>query len=87
MHPLPDGGYVMDTPGLREVGVWNVAPRDLDRCFPEFRRFVTECRFRDCRHHDEPGCAVRSAVESGAVTSQRYDSYRRLRTELETSTR
>lgn len=87
MHPLPDGGYVMDTPGLREVGVWNVAPRDLDRCFPEFRRFVAECRFRDCRHHDEPGCAVRSAVESGAVTSQRYDSYRRLRTELETSTR
>ena len=87
MHPLPDGGYVMDTPGLREVGVWNVAPRDLDRCFPEFRRFVAECRFRDCRHHDEPGCAVRSAVESGAVTSQRYDSYRRLRTELETTTR
>ena len=83
MHPLPDGGYVMDTPGLREVGVWNVAPRELDQCFPEFRRFVAECRFRDCRHHDEPGCAVRLAVEAGAVTSERYDSYRRLRTELE----
>jgi ribosome biogenesis GTPase len=83
MHPLPDGGYVMDTPGLREVGVWNVAPRELDRCFPEFRRFVADCRFRDCRHHDEPGCAVRSAVEAGAVTSQRYESYRHLMTELE----
>lgn len=85
MYPLPDGGYVMDTPGLREVGVWNVAPRELDQCFPEFRRFVADCRFRDCRHRDEPGCAVRLAVDAGAVTSERYDSYRRLRTELETA--
>lgn len=83
MHPLPDGGYVMDTPGLREVGVWNVAPDELDRCFPEFRRFIAECRFRDCRHHDEPGCAVRAAVEAGGVAIQRYDSFRRLMVELE----
>ncbi|HEY7895783.1 MAG TPA: ribosome small subunit-dependent GTPase A [Gemmatimonadaceae bacterium] len=86
MHPLPDGGYVMDTPGLREVGVWNVTPGELDRCFPEWQALRATCRFRDCRHHEEPGCAVRAAVESGAVDAERYDSYRRLRAELETET-
>jgi len=83
MHPLPDGGYVMDTPGLREVGVWNVAPGELDRCFPEWQALRTTCRFRDCRHDEEPGCAVRAAVASGVVDAERYDSYRRLRAELE----
>ncbi|HKV50788.1 MAG TPA: ribosome small subunit-dependent GTPase A [Gemmatimonadaceae bacterium] len=86
MHPLPDGGYVMDTPGLREVGVWNVAPSELDLCFPEFRGFIARCRFRDCRHHGEPGCAIRSAVEAGAVAPQRYDSYLRLMAELDQTT-
>jgi len=85
MHPLPDGGYVMDTPGLREVGVWNVAPGELDRCFPEWNALRAACRFRDCRHDEEPGCAVRAAVESGAADAERYDSYRRLREELESA--
>lgn len=83
MHPLPDGGFVMDTPGLREVGVWNVDARDLDRCFVEFRPFIPECRFRNCRHRAEPGCAVREAVAQGAVSERRYDSYLRLYEELE----
>lgn len=85
MHPLPDGGYVMDTPGLREVGVWNVSPAALDGCFPEFRPFIPRCRFRDCRHHDEPDCAVRDAVDVGAVARERYDSYRRLMSDLDAS--
>lgn len=87
MHPLPDpeGGFVVDTPGLREVGVWNVEPRELAACFIEFRPFIERCRFRDCRHRAEPGCAVRDAVAVGAASADRYDSYLRLLEELEQS--
>ena len=83
MHPLPGGGYVADTPGLREVGVWGLNPVDLPDCFPEFRPFIHECRFGNCSHLSEPGCAVIAAVASGAVSAARYDSYSRLRLELE----
>lgn len=50
LHPLPDGGFVADTPGLREIGVWGIEARELDRCFPEFRPVLGECRFGDCTH-------------------------------------
>ena len=83
MHPLPDGGYVVDSPGLREVGMWHLAADELDRCFPEFRPHLGECRFGDCSHLVEPGCAVRDAVEAGGISAARYDSYSRLRAELE----
>lgn len=83
MHPLPDGGYVVDSPGLREVGMWQLAPDELDRCFPEFRPHLGECRFGDCSHLVEPGCAVRQAAEAGKISPARYDSYSRLRAELE----
>lgn len=83
MHPLPGGGYVADTPGLREVGVWGLNPVDLPDCFPEFRPFIHECRFGNCSHLSEPGCAVIAAVASAAVSAARYDSYSRLRLELE----
>ena len=84
-HPLPDraGGFVVDTPGLREVGLWSLPAEDLDRCFPEFRPLVPGCRFVDCRHGAEPDCAVRAAVEEGRVSAARYESYRKLRAELE----
>src|SRR5690349_4015683 len=72
LHPLPDGGFVVDTPGLREVGVWGLPPEQLDGCFPEFRPLVEHCRFADCRHQAEPGCAVREAVENGTVSAARY---------------
>ena len=83
LHPLPDGGYVVDTPGLREVGLWGVPSASLDQCFPEFRELLGECRFADCAHRTEPGCAIRSAVETGAVAGTRYASYLKLREELE----
>jgi ribosome biogenesis GTPase len=83
MHPLPGGGYVADTPGLREVGVWGLNPVDLPDCFPEFRPFIHECRFGNCSHLSEPGCAVIAAVQSSLVSAARYDSYSRLRLELE----
>ena len=79
MLPLPDGdgGYVIDTPGLREVGIWALPARDLDRCFPEMRARRDDCRFGDCRHVTEPDCAVRDAVARGEITAERYDSYLR----------
>lgn len=82
--PLPDGdeGYLVDTPGLREVGMWGLPSESLDQCFPEFRPFLGECRFQDCRHDAEPGCAVREALGRGAVDGERYESYRKLRGEL-----
>ena len=83
MHPLPGGGYVADTPGLREVGVWGLNPVDLPDCFPEFRPFIHECRFGNCAHLSEPGCAVIGAVKAETVSAARYDSYSRLRVELE----
>jgi len=82
LHPLPGGGYVADTPGLREVGVWGLAADALDGCFPELRALARECRFADCVHEVEPDCAVRTAVHEGRASAARYDSYLRLRTEL-----
>lgn len=81
-HPLPDGGYVVDTPGLREVGLWALPPEELDACFPELRDYLDKCRFGDCSHEVEPGCAVRDAVARGDVSARRYDSYIKLRTEM-----
>jgi ribosome biogenesis GTPase len=82
MHPLPDGGYVVDTPGLREVGLWGLASRELDRCFPEFVSVLANCRFADCRHLAEPNCGVRDALEAGRVSPSRYESYVKLREEI-----
>jgi ribosome biogenesis GTPase len=82
--PIPDalGGFVVDTPGLREVGMWGLPSVDLAHCFPEFRPFLGNCKFQDCSHGHEPNCAVRSAVESGQVSRERYESFLKLREEL-----
>jgi len=85
LHPLPDGGYVVDSPGLREVGMWGLASEHLDECFREFREYIPSCRFGNCTHRVEPGCAVREAVKQGAISAARYDSYLRLREEMEQS--
>jgi ribosome biogenesis GTPase len=85
MIPLPDetDGYVVDTPGLREVGMWALSAEHLDACFPELRPFIRSCRFADCTHTAEPGCAVKAAVERGEVSAERFSSYLKLRDELE----
>jgi ribosome biogenesis GTPase len=77
---LQGGGYVADTPGIREIGLWNLPPEELDWCFRELRPFLGECYFAGCTHIHEPACAVRAAVTSGLVDPIRYDSYVRLRT-------
>lgn len=87
MHPLPDGGFVVDTPGLREIGVWNLQASELDECFLEFRPFIGQCRFGDCLHVQEPGCAVRGAVAERLIGASRYDSYLKLYGELKAGER
>ncbi len=82
IHPLPNGAYLVDTPGLREVGLWGLPVTALDTCFPEFREHLGNCRFGDCAHDSEPDCAVRQAVADGSVDAGRYESYLRMRQEL-----
>ena len=87
LHPLPDAGYVVDTAGLREVGMWGLSSERLDACFREFRAELPGCKFGDCTHRVEPGCAIRAAVAAGGISAERYDSYLRLREEIEDSER
>ena len=81
--PLDGGGYVADTPGIRSIAPWDVEPDELDAYYREIHPHVSECQFSDCTHTDEPGCGVRAAVAAGLITPERYDSYLRLREELE----
>jgi ribosome biogenesis GTPase len=78
MYTLPCGGRLIDSPGVWEYGLWTMAQTELAAGFREFRPFLGHCRFRDCRHDGEPGCAVHAAVAAGAIREWRYQSYRRL---------
>lgn len=78
--PLPTGGLVMDTPGMREMGMWD-AGNGLDLAFSDIEALTESCRFRDCRHGSEPGCAVRTAIARGELPEERLLSWRKLRAE------
>lgn len=82
LHPLPSGGFVVDTPGLREIGMWGLTAEHLDGYFPEFRPYLGECRFADCIHVVEPGCAIRDALARDDISAIRYDTYVKLLDEL-----
>ena len=75
MHPLPGGGYVIDTPGIRGFGVIDFDRNEIYHFFPEIFRASSGCRFYNCMHLDEPGCAVRSAVADNEIAQWRYKSY------------
>jgi ribosome biogenesis GTPase len=85
MLPLDSGGFLVDTPGFSEVGLWGIEPRELASCFPEMRPLIGECRYGDCRHISEPGCRIRAAVDEGTVRADRLESYRILLEELESA--
>ncbi len=76
--PLAGGGFVVDSPGIREFGVTGVNEAELARLYPGFGDLPDHCRFTDCRHRSEPGCAVRAAVASGAIATDRHEAYLRL---------
>ena len=75
LYPYPGGGYVADTPGLQYLSLWEVDPGDVQRGFREIGSRAKRCRFSDCRHRSEPGCAVREALDAGAIRAWRYESY------------
>lgn len=79
MYPLAAGGFVVDTPGLKSLALWDTQPEELDGYFPEISPLVADCAFSDCTHRSEPGCAVVKAVQEGRIFPERYDSYLRLR--------
>ncbi|NUP42928.1 MAG: ribosome small subunit-dependent GTPase A, partial [Streptomyces sp.] len=74
---LPGGGAVVDTPGLRGVGLWD-AQEGVGQVFAEIEQLAADCRFQDCAHVSEPGCAVLAALDDGSLTHRRLDSYRKL---------
>ena len=75
MFELPQGGFIIDTPGIRELGVIDIEKQELGHFFPEMRSRMNECRFNNCRHINEPGCAVLAALEDGEIELSRYESY------------
>src|SRR4051812_18302254 len=75
MFELPQGGFIIDTPGIRELGVIDIEKEVLSHFFPEMRERMNQCRFNNCRHINEPGCAVLDALEAGEISQSRYDSY------------
>lgn len=75
MFDLPDGGAIIDTPGVREFGLVDIAEEELAHYFPEMRARMEDCQFNNCKHINEPGCAIKQAVVAGAISEERYISY------------
>ncbi|WCN13824.1 small ribosomal subunit biogenesis GTPase RsgA [Marinomonas mediterranea] len=76
---MPSGGDLIDSPGIREFGLWHISEDELLEGFIEFRPHLGYCRFRDCSHEKEPGCAIRQALEEGKISAHRFESYLRVR--------
>lgn len=83
MHALPDGGFLVDTPGIKGFGLVTLERNTLHHHFPEFFRLLPECKFHNCVHGKEPGCAVRDAVEDGNVAESRYRNYLEMLSEFD----
>jgi ribosome biogenesis GTPase / thiamine phosphate phosphatase len=79
LHILPDGGLVLDTPGMRELALWD--PDGVEQSFPDIDDLVTTCRFGNCRHNGEPGCAIAAALTSGSLEASRYEAWQKLERE------
>lgn len=73
-----DGGDLIDSPGVREFGLWHLDPERIAWCFIEFREFLGGCKFRDCKHLDDPGCILAQAVDDEKIDSERFDNYHRI---------
>ena len=75
MFDLPFGGRIIDTPGIRELGLVDLKKEELSGYFPEMKKLVNDCQFNNCKHFNEPGCAVKAAVNAGTISQERYVSY------------
>jgi len=78
LYQLPSGGQLIDSPGVRRFSLWHLPADDVAAGFAEIRPLLGHCRFRDCRHLQEPGCALHAAVESGDLSERRLQSYFRI---------
>ncbi|PHM66809.1 ribosome small subunit-dependent GTPase [Xenorhabdus stockiae] len=78
LYHFPQGGDVIDSPGVREFGLWHLTPEQVVQGFIEFRDYLGNCKFRDCKHLDDPGCALRDALEQGAIAEERFENYHRI---------
>ena len=86
LFPLPRAGRLIDSPGVRDFGLSHLPIEAVERGFREFQPLLGHCRFRDCRHQSEPGCALLNAVSAGVISPQRFDSFLRIRDDLQSST-
>ncbi len=75
MHELPDGGFIIDTPGIKELGIVDIAPEEISHFFPEMRLLFNQCKFHNCKHLNEPGCSVIEGVKHEKIALSRYESY------------
>lgn len=75
MHPLPDGGYIIDTPGIKEFGMYDYTKEEISHYFPEMRSLLNQCQYNNCLHLEEPNCAVKNAVKEGKIHEWRYYNY------------
>ncbi|MDR3431443.1 MAG: small ribosomal subunit biogenesis GTPase RsgA [Rouxiella aceris] len=78
MYHFQHGGDVIDSPGVREFGLWHLVPEQITQGFIEFRPYLGYCKFRDCKHGSDPGCAIREAVDKGEIAEERFDNYHRI---------
>lgn len=86
MYNLPFGGRIIDTPGIRELGLVDIPKKELSHYFPEMRSVINDCQFNNCIHMNEPGCAVKSAVQKGMINPERYISYCNILDKIEEQT-
>ncbi len=75
MHPLSFGGYMIDTPGIKEFGLVHFESQEISERFPEFRALLPNCRYKNCTHNHEPGCAVKKGLDEGIINPERYHNY------------
>lgn len=78
LYHFSHGGDLIDSPGVREFGLWHLEPEQVTESFVEFRDYIGGCKFRDCKHADDPGCIIREAVEEGKISIERFESYHRI---------
>jgi ribosome biogenesis GTPase len=87
LYHFQHGGDVIDSPGVREFGLWHLAPEQITQGFVEFRPYLGYCKFRDCKHGSDPGCAIREAVDKGEIAEERFDYHRILESMADVKTR
>jgi ribosome biogenesis GTPase len=75
MHRIPTGGFIIDSPGIRELGIVQLEKEEISHYFPEMRDLLNQCRFNNCSHVNEPGCAIKNAVDENKISLIRYESY------------